>query len=80
MDGKCDLDEFFELYETQLDEEEYESNTIGGWVTEIYGEIPPIGEVVRYKDLEIKIVKANKQKVLKVRSRYAVEGTEEKNA
>ena len=80
VDGKCDLDEFFELYETQLDEEEYESNTIGGWVTEIYGEIPPIGEVVRYKDLEIKIVKANKQKVLKVRSRYAVEGTEEKNA
>jgi Mg2+/Co2+ transporter CorC len=33
----------------------------------MYGGIPPIGEVLRYEYLEIKIVKATKQKVLKVR-------------
>ena len=68
VDGKCSLDEFFELYEG-LEEvgEECESNTVGGWVTEMYGGIPPIGEVLRYEYLEIKIVKANRQKVLKVR-------------
>ena len=68
VDGKCTLDEFFELYEgLEEDGEECEANTVGGWVTEMYGEIPPIGQVLRYEYLEIKIVKATKQKVLKVR-------------
>ncbi len=78
VDGKCALDEFFELYEKEFEDEECESNTIGGWVTEKYGGIPPIGETVRFEDIEIKIVKATKQKVLKVRSRK-VEAEEEKD-
>lgn len=69
IDGKCELDEFFELYELENMEEEFESNTIGGWVTEQYCGIPPIGEVITYKDVQIKIVKATKQKVLKVRAK-----------
>ncbi len=70
VDGKCGLEEFFELYEDLENlEEEYESNTVGGWVTEMYGGIPPIGQVLPYKQLEIKIVKATKQKVLKVRAK-----------
>lgn len=79
VDGKCELADFFTLYETDEDEdepnkyddEEYDSNTVGGLVTELYGEIPPIGEVVRYKDIDLKIVKATKQKVLKLRSKKA---------
>ncbi|MBQ7323763.1 MAG: HlyC/CorC family transporter [Clostridia bacterium] len=73
VDGKCELDAFFELYEIETYGEEFESNTIGGWVTEQYGGIPPIGKVITYKDIEIKIVKATKQKVLKVRAKR-VEG------
>ena len=69
VDGKCELESFFELYEMEYDGEEFESNTVGGWVTETYGGIPPIGETVSCKNLEIKIVKATKQKVLKVRSK-----------
>ncbi|MBE7077226.1 MAG: HlyC/CorC family transporter [Clostridiales bacterium] len=77
MDGRCSLDEFFELYETEMDDEEYESNTIGGWVTETYGQIPPIGETVRMNNIEIKIVKATKKKVLKVRCKKLLEEAEE---
>ena len=69
IDGKCELDEFFELYELENIEDDFESNTIGGWVTEQYCGIPPIGEVITYKDVQIKIVKATKQKVLKVRAK-----------
>ncbi|MBQ7879897.1 MAG: HlyC/CorC family transporter [Clostridia bacterium] len=76
VDGKCELENFFALYEMDEEAEKYESNTVGGWAMEKYGEIPPIGEVLRCKDLEIKIVKANQQKVLKVRSKR-VEGAEE---
>ena len=68
VDGKCDLEEFFGLYEMEKEDEEFDANTVGGWVTEKYGGIPPIGETVEFKGLEIKIVKATKQKVLKVRS------------
>ena len=73
VDGKCGLEEFFELYEFEKADDEYESNTVGGWVTEIYGGIPPIGECIHWNGLEIKIVKATKQKVLKVRSHFAKE-------
>ena len=79
VDGKCDLGEFFGLYGLEEDED-CESNTVGGWVTEKYGGIPPVGEMIRYGFLEIKVVKADRQKVLKVLSRRAEPEEEEKEA
>ena len=73
VDGKCELDPFFELYEKEFKDEDCDSNTLGGWVTEKYGEIPPVGAVVYFEDIEIKVVKATKQKVLKLRSRILSE-------
>ena len=69
VDGKCPPEVFFELYEKEVSDEDYESNTLGGWVTELCGQLPTIGEILHFEDLEIKIVKATKQKVLKIRSR-----------
>ncbi len=80
VDGKCNLVDLFELLEgLDGEEEEYESNTVGGWVTEMHGGIPPIGEVISYKHLEIKIVKATKQKVLKVRVKIGSVDEEQNN-
>ncbi len=69
VDGRCDLETFFDLYDMEKEDENYESNTVGGWVTEKYGGIPPVGEVLNFKYLEIRIVKTSKQKVLKIRSK-----------
>ena len=69
VDGKCDLETFFNLYDMEEEDENYESNTVGGWVTEKYGDLPPVGEVFNFKYLEIRIVKTSKQKVLKIRSK-----------
>ena len=69
VDGKCPPEQFFELYEKEISDEDYESNTVGGWVTELCGQLPTIGEILHFEDIEIKIVKATKQKVLKIRSR-----------
>ena len=69
VDGRLNLDSFFELYEVETGDREFESNTIGGWVTEIYGGIPPVGETVCFENLEIKVVKTTKKRVLKVRSK-----------
>ena len=76
VDGRCSLETFFELYELEQSDTEFDSNTIGGWVTETYGGIPPIGETLQFADLEIKVVKTTKKKVLKVRSKR-VETVEE---
>ncbi len=79
VEGKCELEEFFNLFEGMENvEEECESNTVGGWVTELYGGIPPIGETVQTDRLQIKIVKATKQKVLKLRVKEIAPAEEEK--
>ena len=70
VDGKCDLGEFFALYDMEQEDENFEANTVGGWVMEECGGIPPVGEILKYKNLEIKVVKTTRQKVLKIRSRY----------
>jgi len=67
VDGKCELEEFFSLYD--LTDEESESNTVAGWVTEKTGSIPPIGTTFEFGGVEIKVVKATKQKILKLRSK-----------
>jgi CBS domain containing-hemolysin-like protein len=81
VDGKCGLDEFFALYEKDEDED-CESNTVGGWVTEKFGTIPSIGEIITIDELEIKVVKATKQKILKIRSKLVapIENEDEKDA
>jgi CBS domain containing-hemolysin-like protein len=76
VDGKCELETFFDIYEMEVDED-IESNTVGGWVTEHFGVIPPVGEIFRYKHLEIKVVKVTQQKVLKILSSWKENSVEE---
>ena len=73
VDGKCALEDFFALYDEEEADDRYESNTVAGWVTEVFGQVPPIGEIIHSEKLEIKIVKATKQKVLKVLSKPLTE-------
>lgn len=77
VDGRCDLGEFFALYDMESEDENFEANTVGGWVMEECGGIPPVGELLRYKNVEIKVVKTTRQKVLKIRSRYEEASGEE---
>lgn len=70
VDGRCDLEEFFGLYDMESEDENFEANTVGGWVMEECGGIPPVGEIMRFKNIEIKVVKTTRQKVLKIRARY----------
>ncbi|MBE5744836.1 MAG: HlyC/CorC family transporter [Clostridiales bacterium] len=79
VDGKCELSAFFELFALDDEDEKYESNTVGGWTTECYGEIPPMGETVKARGFEIKVLKATKQKVLKVRAKRVEEDEEDED-
>ncbi len=79
VDGKCELCEFFKQFDMEDEDEKYESNTVGGWATECYGGIPPVGEELKMGGFEVKVLKATKQKVLKLRAKLMEVDDEEED-
>lgn len=49
--------------------EEFDSTTVGGWVTEQMGKIPTVGESFAFENLEITVAKANAKRVLECKVR-----------
>ncbi len=41
--------------------------TVNGWVLDLFGRIPKAGDAIRWDDLSIEVVDADKKKVLRVR-------------
>lgn len=62
IDGTVNIDEVFELYE-MYEEDIYDSNTLSGWIIEIHEKVPSVNEIVRFKNLEIKILEADERKI-----------------
>ena len=52
------VEEFFETFELEMDEET-ESSTVNGWITELVGAIPEKDSKFEYKNLEITVTKAD---------------------
>ena len=48
-------------------EDEFEVNSVNGWVIQQFGKIPKVGESFEYKNLKIVIQKATKRCVLEIR-------------
>lgn len=66
--GNCEIDEIFSLLDiSEKEEEEIESNTIGGFLTELVEKIPEVGEVVDWNGLHIEVLKATDKQVLEVK-------------
>ena len=61
--GYADLEEVFE----QLGiDEEVEYATVNGWVQEVLGRIPAIGDEFVYQNLKVTVISADTKKVLEV--------------
>ncbi|MBR2967545.1 MAG: HlyC/CorC family transporter, partial [Clostridia bacterium] len=68
VNGAENLAALFELVEKNTDTgEEFESTTVGGFVTELLKRIPNQGEEFAYENLKISVTKANSRKVLEVK-------------
>ncbi|MBR2336952.1 MAG: HlyC/CorC family transporter [Clostridia bacterium] len=79
VDGNAELSDFCELFE-QEEDEEWDSNTVSGWVIEQFGEIPSIGATFNFRNLEITVIKRNLRKVLEIKVIIkSEEETEEKD-
>lgn len=68
FDGNEDLEDAFEVLGINPDRsEEFDANTISGWVIELLGEIPVNGQKVDFENFEIEVLKSTVRRVLKVK-------------
>ncbi|MCI8412915.1 MAG: HlyC/CorC family transporter [Clostridia bacterium] len=66
VSGTHNLEELFEAFGMNV-REEFDSTTVGGWLTEQLGKIPAAGEKLTFENLEITVAKANNKRVLEVK-------------
>lgn len=64
--GSYELYKLEEQLEIDLDSEQSDASTVGGWIVEQLGKIPSISEVMTYENLKITILEADEKKVIKV--------------
>lgn len=61
-----ELSNLFEMFDLD-DDDDFESVTVSGWITDYFEGIPPVGSVMDYKNLHIEVTKADKRKVLEIK-------------
>ncbi len=66
VSGATGIIDFFEEFELFEDEEQFDANSVSGWITEYLGEIPLTGRKFEYKNLSVKITKTTRKKVLEI--------------
>ena len=49
------IDEFFEFFKLG-ESDEIEANTVNGWLTELLGNIPKVGDMLEYSNLDIEVI------------------------
>ena len=60
------------------EDEDWDSNTVSGWVIERIGDIPAIGTTFDYNNLSLTVTKRNLRKVLEVKVEIKREDETEK--
>ncbi len=66
VDGRAELDDFMELFALKDDDEEFDSQTVSGWVIEQMGIIPRANSVFDYKHLTVTVKRSNPRRVLEI--------------
>lgn len=63
VDGNTPLTEMFEFFELNGEEDNFNANTVSGWVIEQMGEIPKIGQSLTHLNLTVEVVKSTVKKI-----------------
>ena len=67
IDGDMPIDSFLELVDIDPDDFDYESNTVGGWVTEYHDGFPEEGYSFDYDGFTLTVTEMEERRVTKVR-------------
>ncbi len=63
VNGDAGLDEFFEYFESNKNDEEYEPVTVSGFFIHLLGTLANVGDVVTFEDLELSVTKTENHTV-----------------
>jgi len=66
LDGDMAVSDFLDIADIDEDEFECDSDTVGGWVTEVLGTFPKEGDKVDYENLTITVLKMDERRVEKI--------------
>ena len=67
VDGNADLGDFFELFSIETEEDEFDSQTVGGWVLEKTGELPKKNASFEFEHLQIVLTKCTQRRVYEIK-------------
>ena len=66
VDGDMVISDFLELANIREDDFEAESETLGGWTVEMFGEFPKAGDSFQYRNLTVTVLSMDGRRVEKV--------------
>ena len=67
VDGNAPVDDTFDFFELEDQKEEFDANTLSGWIIEYLGEIPTAGYKFDYLTLHFDVLKSTVRRVLQVK-------------
>ena len=67
VDGNAPISDMFEYFELSGEEDNFDANTVSGWVIEHLGEIPHAGYQFEYLNLAIEVLKSTVKRVLQIK-------------
>ena len=67
VNGNAPTDIIFELFNHEDEKDNFEANTVSGWILEYLGEIPISGATFKFKNLQVDILQSTIKKINKVR-------------
>ena len=66
IDGDMSTKEFLELIHSEDDEDDYDSETVGGLCIELLGHYPKAGDLIAFGDITIKVLSMDDRRVEKI--------------
>jgi CBS domain containing-hemolysin-like protein len=64
--GTASVEEVFEQFNINYNDEESDSSMVGGWVTEKLGQIPREGDSFMFEDISITVAKTEYRRIIEV--------------
>lgn len=63
VDANADLGDFFELFSIEAEDDDFDSQTVGGWVVEKLGDMPKRNASFDFEHLHIVVTRCSQRKV-----------------
>ncbi len=67
VDANADLGDFFELFSLEAEDDDFESQTVGGWVAEKFGSVPKKNSALDFEHLHIIVTRSDQRRVYEIK-------------